>query len=79
MTFESFAQWGDLLDYAREYRPLYYQAPLDVRPVRVDVRVNRNLTIRVFNVIAYRPREADPFTADRAHLDRFRRPTMEQG
>lgn len=70
VTFATFAQWGDVLDYAREYRPLYYQAPLDVRPVRIEYRVTRRATIRVFPFAQC----ADPFIADRAHLERFRRP-----
>ncbi len=32
----SFASWKDVLAYARTGGPLYYQAPLDYRPTRLD-------------------------------------------
>lgn len=74
--FRAFGTWQEVLAYARTGAPLYYQAPLDYRPVRVQYKVGAR-TIRITPPGARgrgRLRTSDPFTADSAHLDRFRRP-----
>lgn len=61
-----FANWDQVLDYATTHGAIWYHAPLDRNPVRVDIlRVFRNGKIRL--------RHGDcSFTADAGHLDRFR-------
>jgi hypothetical protein len=55
-----------VLAWARAGKPLYYHAPLDVRPVAIGVRrVFKNGKIRV-------AASGVTFTADVGHLDRFR-------
>lgn len=62
------ASWNEILDAARAGRPLWYQAPLDFRPVRLTVRrVFKNGKIR-FNAPNV---SCDPFTADSSHADRI--------
>jgi hypothetical protein len=86
MALERFATWADVLAHAHAGRPLFYQAPLDARPTRFDVRrgaehatcryVARARTLRMTPPGAIgrgRMRTADPFTADAGHLDRFTR------
>jgi hypothetical protein len=70
MKFEAFPDWDSVLAHVSAGNPVYYHAPLDISPVLVGARVSAK-SIRV------RPssRDADPFTADHAHLDRFRRPS----
>jgi len=84
----SFAAWAAVLAYARTGGPLFYRAPLDLRPTRLipatpgTPRVPytyeaRPRTIRIFPpgcIGRGTRRTADPFTADAAHLDRFSRP-----
>lgn len=49
--------------------PIYYHAPMDFRPRKVTIaRVYKNGKIRIAKPSA----DSDPFTADAAHLDRFR-------
>jgi hypothetical protein len=68
MTYMGFCKWADVLWAAHCGDRLYYQAPLDARPVRVHVaRIFKNGKLR----IAKPSRDADAFTADAAHLDRF--------
>ncbi len=55
-----FNSWSEVLEYARSGAPLYYHAPLNVRPVRLGGVIRRT---------------SDPFTADKGHLDRFLRPS----
>lgn len=69
-SFEKFSRWADVLDAARRGDTLWYQAPLDYRPVSIRVvRVFKNGKIRIDPM----SRDADSFTADAHHLDRFRR------
>ena len=76
----SFATWRDVLVHVQASKPIFYQAPLDFRPVRVRVLLHRHarrgtqgivLSATVLRV--YPPtNDADPFFADARHLDRFR-------
>jgi len=68
--FEMFASWPDVLAAARRGDRLWYQAALDVRPRAIAVdRVFKNGKIRIDPL----SNQADKFTADVGHLDRFRR------
>ncbi len=68
--FANFAEWAELLDYVAAGHTLYYQAPMDARPALVQAVVRRvDGKLRVTPVYT----DADPFTADLAHLSRFRR------
>ena len=80
----SFVAWSELLDYIGRGEPVYYQAPMDPRARRIDVKILRRKRVpslvRV-SPFGYWPRGSrpfDPFTADAGHLDRFRRPTSDQ-
>jgi DNA-binding phage protein len=67
---EGFASWVDVLVYAKTHEYMLYQAPMDVHPHRVRVvKVFSNGKIRLDPM----SRDADPFTADKDHLRRFRR------
>lgn len=68
MTFQSFASWTELLDHITAGYSLWYHAPLDFRPRRVSAVVRKDGKLRVYPSTT----DADPFTADTAHLDRFR-------
>lgn len=66
--FRKFESWDEVLAFVDRFGALYYHAPLDARPVRVEVsRRGRGRKVRV------RPptRDVDPFWADEGHLDRF--------
>lgn len=69
-----FDTWEQVLDAAREGIQLYYEAPLDAvsafpaKRVAV-VRVYKNGKLRVDP----QNNQADPFTCDSGHLNRFRR------
>jgi hypothetical protein len=65
----TFTSWPELLDHvAADYR-LYYHAPMDYRPALVTATVRKDGKLRVTPVYS----DADPFTADVAHLPRFRK------
>lgn len=82
-----FQTWKDVLAYAQTGAPIWYQAPMDHRPIKLHPRKEQGeervyeahaRTIRVWpsgSTGRGRNRTADPFTADVSHLDRFRRPT----
>jgi hypothetical protein len=70
MTYEAFQSWPQLLDHINAGLPLWYQAPLDVRPAAVTAKVRKDGRLRVY---PHWSSDADPFTADQAHLERFRR------
>jgi len=86
MNFATFATWPELLAYAATGEPLYYHAPLNVEPVRIWKRepepglpcyAVRARSLRITPPDAHgrgARRTADPFTADKGHLDRFKRP-----
>jgi hypothetical protein len=65
--FCTFATWRDVLVHIQAGRPIYYHAPLDVRPVAVRCQLTKGNKVRVFPPTA----DADPFTADSAHRARF--------
>ena len=66
--FSGFPTWADVMRHVRLGLCVWYQAPLDYKPVLIDARLTRGEKVRV------RPfGDADPFTADEGHLDRFRR------
>jgi hypothetical protein len=65
----TFATWTELLAHVSSDYSLYYQAPMDYRPVLVSATVRKDGRLRVSPVYS----DADPFTADVAHLPRFRK------
>lgn len=67
--YESFQTWAQLTDHVRAGYRLWYQAPLDYRPVLVTAVLRKDGKVRVTPPYS----NADPFTADSGHLDRFRR------
>lgn len=69
MLFLSFHTWADVLAHVTAGLPIYYHAPMDYRPFRIQIaRIYKNGKVRVA-----KPHMAcDGFTADAAHLDRFR-------
>lgn len=67
--YAKFETWADVLAFAK-VGWLHYHAPMDLRPTSVRVvRIYKNGKIR----LDPGTRDADPFTADAGHLDRFRR------
>ena len=69
-TYTSFASWAQLLDHVRAGYRLYYQAPMDYRPVMVNATIRpKDGNLRVYAPFT----DSDPFTADAGHLARFRR------
>lgn len=68
--FARYDTWLDVLEAARSGKMLYYQAPMDRFPHAVAVvKVHKNGSIRIDPM----SRDADKFTADAGHLDRFRK------
>jgi len=67
-TFTGFTTWVELIDHVRAGYPLWYQAPLDYRPVLVTAVIRKDGQLRVTPPYS----NADPFTADQGHLPRFR-------
>lgn len=68
--FETFPSWKDVLEHVRAGKPVYYHAPFDIRPVLVSATAEpQGRTVR----ITPPTRDADPFTADAGHLERFKR------
>ncbi len=72
MTFQSFDTWAAILEHVRAEQPIYYQAPLDYRPVHVLARCGRGTLPDVVHVTPLPFGTADPFWADAGHLSRFR-------
>ena len=70
MTYRTFASWAELLDHIKAEYELFYKAPLDFHPARVTAHVRKDGKVRVYPHWAS---AADPFTADMAHLERFRK------
>ena len=82
MKFDS---WSEVLQHCAEGLPVYYQAPLDLKPTKLrprDVEVGptpytyeaRPRTVRIWppgSIGRGRRRTADPFSADAKHLSRF--------
>lgn len=66
--FVAFSSWGDVMEAARHGDRLWYQALFDRRPRSIMVvKVFKNGGIRIDPV----SNQADKFTADKGHLDRF--------
>jgi hypothetical protein len=84
--FEGFESWEDVMSWARRGLPLYYHAPLNICPVRLwheaPTRAHATYLVRARTLRLTPPdaigrgpeRTADPFTADKKHLSRFKRP-----
>jgi hypothetical protein len=73
---ETFDSMADVLVYAAAGGQLYYKAPMNVSPQRIEYKAKAR-SIRVFppgSTGRGRMRTSDPFTADKGHLDRFLRP-----
>lgn len=68
-TFEGFTDWEALQLYVRSGCRVFYQAPLDYRPIPVKARVKADGRIAVLPPST----DVDPFLADVAHLARFKR------
>lgn len=71
--------WSDVLDHVRAGRPIYYAAPLDRTPHRVQALVNgpRSRTVRIAPI--GHADAFDAFSADHAHLERFYRSEAKGG
>lgn len=67
-NYVGFRNWDEVLAAAARGTSLFYQAPMDPRPVRVKVRRVGRASLRVD---PSNP-DVDPFVADRDHCDRFR-------
>lgn len=84
MQYERFESWSDVVSYAKQHGHVYYQAPLDATPVRVEAtlpkRKPRNSTVPgdgwkgVIKLTPHAALEADPFWVFSDHLARMRRP-----
>jgi hypothetical protein len=64
-----FLTWGELLDHVSAEYPLFYHAPMDFKPTHVSAVVRMDGKLRVSPIYS----DADPFTADKGHLERFRK------
>lgn len=70
MDLVCFASWADVLSHVNAGHSVWYQAPLNTRPLRVRIaRVFKNGKLRIDPL----SNQADNFTADAEHLDRFRK------
>jgi hypothetical protein len=67
-----FATWREVLDHVASGAKVYYHAPLSCRPVLVHCTVSgpKSRVVRVH--ASETDREADNFSADSKHLDRFK-------
>jgi hypothetical protein len=63
------ASWPDVLEAAESGVQLWYQAPMDYRPYPVRVIGVSKGKIRLGAPLS---QDVDPWTADAAHLGRFR-------
>ena len=68
-TYAGFDSWAEVLNWCGTGAPIFYHAPMDYRPARVQVHVYKNHKVRVYPPT----NDADAFTADAGHLSRFRR------
>jgi hypothetical protein len=68
-TYTTFSTWAELLDAIGADYTLFYQGPMDYRPSVVHTKLRKDGKIRVTPIYA----DCDPFTADKGHLDRFRK------
>jgi hypothetical protein len=68
----AFQTWREVLVHVQAGKPVWYQAPMDYRPIPVRAQIRgraHSVVLRVYPPIS---QDADPFTADARHLDRFR-------
>jgi hypothetical protein len=63
----SFNSWQDVIDHVNADLPIFYRAPMDARPRRIAAAVRSGCKIRVYLLT----NDADSFTADERHLERF--------
>lgn len=69
LVHNRFKTWDEVLSFAARGGRLFYHAPLDVYPVEVRVaKIYKNRKMRIDPPSS----DADAFTADEGHLDRFR-------
>ncbi len=80
--FQPFTSWKEVLDHA-QHRAIWYQVPLNPKPVRLwhesPTRAHTTYTVQARTIRITPPdaigrghqRTADPFTANKDHLDRF--------
>lgn len=73
--YEAFQSWAQLTDHVRAGYKLYYHAPMDFKPALVTATIRKDGKLRVMPIYG----NADPFTADLAHLERFRRLASRKG
>lgn len=84
MQFERFDSWSDVVSYAKQHGHVWYQAPFDAAPVKLDAKLPkrkpRNSMVpgdgwkECFRLIPHAALEADPFIVFSDHLSRMRRP-----
>jgi hypothetical protein len=84
MQYERFDSWADVVSYAKQHGHIWYQAPLDVKPTKLEAtlpkRKPRNSMVpgdgwkECIRLIPHAALEADPFVAFSDHLGRMRRP-----
>lgn len=67
-NYREFYTWKQLLDAISAGYSIYYQAPMDYRPIQVSVVVREDGLLRVSPIYT----DIRPFTVDNAHLSRFR-------
>lgn len=86
MNFERFDTWADVVTYAKEHGCVWYHAPLDVRPTKLEAKLPkrkpRNSTVPgdgwkgCIRLIPHAALEADPFVVFSDHLAYMRRPVF---
>jgi hypothetical protein len=84
MQFERFESWADVVSYAKQHGHLWYQAPLDVKPTKLEAtlpkRKPRGSMVpgdgwkECIRLTPHAALEADPFGVFSDHLARMRRP-----
>lgn len=68
--FVGFLTWDAVIEHVEAGKPTYYQAPMNVRPTRVNVKLSERRKVRITAPVTA---DWDSFTADSAHLDRFKK------
>lgn len=73
MELRQFACWADVLAHVSGGKAVYYQGPLDHRPVGPFRLKNHTLEVRdnTLRFVPWSAMETDPFIADDAHLSRI--------
>jgi hypothetical protein len=72
--FEPFATWREVLEYVNANGSVYYQPPLNHRPVWIAASVGEGGKLKMY--ASRIDRDADDFTADESHLDRMRKRSL---